>query len=194
MAFSNLEFVKNLRSSGLTPEQSDAISKGVSELKEDMNQLTTKEDFRELKTDFKDLKTDFKDLKNEFKDLKTDFKCLKDDVKDLKNDVKAITEGINNQNSEINNLRVQIMEQRSDILEKINNSIAENQHELNTVKEQIHKGHENIRTEMHQLKNDLLTYFDRFQSDVQNRLISFSSAMFLICTGIVISVIVFLHR
>lgn len=187
MAFSNLEFVKNLRSSGLTPEQSDAISKGVSELKDDMNQLTTKEDFRELKTDFKD-------LKNEFKDLKTDFKYLKDDVKDLKNDVKAITEGINNQNSEINNLRVQITEQRSDILEKINNSIAENQHELNTVKEQMHKGHENIRTEMHQLKNDLLTYFDRFQSDVQNRLISFSSAMFLICTGIVISVIVFLHR
>jgi len=180
MAFSNLEFAKNLRSSGLTPEQSEAISKGVSELKDDMNQLTTKEDFRELKTDFKDLKTDFKDLKNEFKDLK--------------NDVKAITEGINNQNSEINNLRVQITEQRSDILEKINNSIAENQHELNTVKEQMHKGHENIRTEMHQLKNDLLTYFDRFQSDVQNRLISFSSAMFLICTGIVISVIVFLHR
>ena len=206
MAFSNLEFVKNLRSSGLTIEQSEAISKGVSDLKEDMNHLTTKEDFKELKTDFKD----------------------------LKNDVKSIKDGIDNQNTAINCLRIEMTDQRHEILEQVNHSRVEMHDEFKNVRTEMHDEFKNVRTEMHtefknvraemhtefksvrtemnqgfreqkmdmhelkndmrEMKKDLLIYFDRFQSDIQNRLISFSSAMFLICTSILISVMVFLHR
>ena len=195
MAFSNLDFVKNLRSSGLTIEQSEAISKGVSDLKEDMNHLTTKEDFKELKADFKD----------------------------LKNDVKSIKDGIDNQNSAINDLRIDMTDQRHEILEKVNHSRVEMHDEFKKIRAEMHDEFKNVRTEMHdefksvraemhqgfreqkmdmhelknhmrEMKKDLLIYFDRFQSDIQNRLISYSSAMFIICTGIVISVIVFQHR
>jgi len=188
MAFSNLEFVKNLRSSGLTIEQSEAISKGVSDLKEDMNHLTTKEDFKELKADFKD----------------------------LKNEVKSIKDGIDNQNSAINNLRIEMADQRHEILEKFNHSRVEMHDEFKNVRTEMHDEFKSIRAEMHsefksvraemnqgfreqkmdmhEMKKDLLIYFDRFQSDIQNRLISYFSAMFIICTGIVISVIVFQHR
>jgi uncharacterized coiled-coil DUF342 family protein len=137
MAFSNLEFVKNLRSSGLTIEQSEAISKGVSDLKEDMNHLTTKEDFKELKTDFKDLKNDFKDLRNDFKDL----------------------------SNEVKNQRVEMDE-----------------------------GFKGIRRDMNTLKNDLLAHCDRFESSTKSSLISFASMMFVVCTTLGISVMVFLHR
>ena len=199
MAFGNLDFVKNLRSSGLTIEQSEAISKGVSDLKEDMNHLTTKEDFKELKADFKD----------------------------LKNDVKSIKDGLDNQNSAINNLSIEMTDQRHEILEKVNHSRVEMHDEFKNVRTEIHDEFKNVREEMHdefkniraemhdefksvraemnqgfreqkmdmhEMKNDLLVYFDRFQSDIQNRLISFSSAMFLICTSILISVMIFLHR
>lgn len=188
MAFSNLDFVKNLRSSGLTIEQSEAISKGVSDLKEDMNHLTTKEDFKELKTDFKD----------------------------LKNDVKSIKVGIDNQNSAINNLRIEMTDQRHEIIEKVSHLRVEMHDEFKNIQTEMHSEFKNVRTEMHDefksvraemhqgfreqkmdmhdLKKDLLIYFDRFQSDIQNRLISYSSAMFIICTGVVISVIVFLHQ
>lgn len=177
MAFSNLDFVKNLRSSGLTIEQSEAISKGVSDLKEDMNHLTTKEDFKELKADFKD----------------------------LKNDVKSIKDGFDNQNSAINNLRIEMTDQRHEILNKVSNLRVEIHDEFKNVRTEMHDEFKSVRAEMnqgfreqkmdmHEMKKDLLIYFDRFQSDIQNRLISYSSAMFIICTGIVISVIVFQHR
>ena len=73
--------------------------------------------------------------------------------------------------------------------------------EFKSVRAEMNQGFREQKMDMHEMKNDmremkkdLLIYFDRFQSDIQNRLISYSSAMFIICTGIVISVIVFQHR
>jgi uncharacterized phage infection (PIP) family protein YhgE len=174
MAFSNLEFVKNLRSSGLTIEQSEAISKGVSDLKEDMNHLTTKEDFKELKADFKDLRIEMADQRHK------------------------ILEKVNHSRVEMHD---EFKNVRTEMHNEFKNVRTEMHDEFKSVRAEMHQGFREQRMDMHELKNDmremkkdLLIYFDRFQSDIQNRLISYSSAMFIICTGIVISVIVFQHR
>jgi ElaB/YqjD/DUF883 family membrane-anchored ribosome-binding protein len=90
---------------------------------------------------------------------------------------------------------------RAEMHDEFKNVRTEMHDEFKSVRAEMHQGFREQKMDMHELKNDmremkkdLLTYFDRFQSDIQNRLISYSSAMFIICTGVVISVIVFLHQ
>jgi ElaB/YqjD/DUF883 family membrane-anchored ribosome-binding protein len=185
MAFSNLEFVKNLRSSGLTIEQSEAISKGVSDLKEDMNHLTTKEDFKELKTDFKDLRIEMADQRHKILEKVNHSRVeMHDEFKNVRTEM----------HDEFKNIRTEMHNEFKNVRTEMHD-------EFKSVRAEMHQGFREQRMDMHELKNDmremkkdLLIYFDRFQSDIQNRLISYSSAMFIICTGIVISVIVFQHR
>jgi hypothetical protein len=96
MAFSNLDFVKNLRSSGLTIEQSEAISKGVSDLKEDLkNDVKSIKDGIEMKGQHnetseklsalrKETRQEFIDLraeiKQEFRELKIEMQSFKSDL------------------------------------------------------------------------------------------------------------------
>ena len=136
MTFSNLDFVKNLRSTGLTIEQSEAISNGSASVREDMKHLSTKDDIKEVKEDFKVLKEDFKEIK-------ADFKEVQNDLEEHKNEVKA----------EFRQLRKDINEWR----------------------------------------NDLLNHFDRFQSKVENKLVSHCSVMFVTCTTAIIAAMTLLH-
>ncbi len=56
MMFSSAEYIRELRTSGFSQEQSETISKGVENIREDMNQLATKEDLRELKNETQSLR------------------------------------------------------------------------------------------------------------------------------------------
>ena len=136
MTFSNLDFVKNLRSTGLTIEQSEAISNGYASVREDMKHLSTKDDIKEMKEDFKVLNEDFKEIK-------ADFKEIQNDLEEHKNEVKA----------EFRQLRKDINDWR----------------------------------------NDLLNHFDRFQSKVENKLVSHCSVMFVTCTTAIIAAMTLLH-
>lgn len=65
MMFSSAEYIRELRTSGFSQEQSETITKGVENIREDMNQLATKEDLRELKDDVKELKKETQSLRKE---------------------------------------------------------------------------------------------------------------------------------
>jgi uncharacterized coiled-coil DUF342 family protein len=65
MMFSSAEYIRELRTSGFSQEQSETISKGVENIREDMNQLATKEDLRDLKDDVKELKNETQSLRKE---------------------------------------------------------------------------------------------------------------------------------
>ena len=136
MTFSNLDFVKNLRSTGLTIEQSEAISNGYASVKEDMKHLSTKNDIKEVKEDFKVLKEDFKEIK-------ADFKAIQNDLDNFKNETR--------------------------------------------------KEFKDLRKDINDWRNDLLNHFDRFQSRVENKLVSHCSVMFVTCTTAIIAAMTLLH-
>lgn len=150
MTFSNLDFVKNLRSTGLTIEQSEAISNGYASVREDMKHLSTKDDIKEVKEDFKVLKEDFKEIKADFKTLKEDFKEIKADFKEIQND-------------------------------------------LDKFKNETRKEFKDLRKDINDWRNDLLNHFDRFQSKVENKLVSHCSVMFVTCTTAIIAAMTLLH-
>jgi predicted nuclease with TOPRIM domain len=150
MTFSNLDFVKNLRSTGLTIEQSEAISNGYASAREDMKHLSTKDDIKEVKEDFKVLKEDFKEIKSDFKALKEDFKEIKADFKEIQND-------------------------------------------LDNFKNETRKEFKDLRKDINDWRNDLLNHFDRFQSKVENKLVSHCSVMFVTCTTAIIAAMTLLH-
>ncbi len=150
MTFSNLDFVKNLRSTGLTIEQSEAISNGYASVREDMKHLSTKDDIKEVKEDFKVLKEDFKEIKSDFKALKEDFKEIKADFKEIQND-------------------------------------------LDNFKNETRKEFKDLRKDINDWRNDLLNHFDRFQSKVENKLVSHCSVMFVTCTTAIIAAMTLLH-
>ena len=55
MMFNRAEYIRELRTSGLSQEQSETISRGVENIRDDMNQLATKEGLQEVKDDIKEL-------------------------------------------------------------------------------------------------------------------------------------------
>ena len=96
MMFSSAEYIRELRTSGLSQEQSETISKGVENIRDDMNQLATKEGLQEVKDDIKELdnKTNSlrKDLNEGINGLRTELRHevteLRGEIRDLRNDIK----------------------------------------------------------------------------------------------------------
>ena len=101
MMFSSAEYIRELRTSGFSQEQSETISKGFENIRKDMNQLATKEDLRELKDDVKELKKETQNLRKELHEgingvrtelngningLRTEFK---NDLKNIKDEIFA---------------------------------------------------------------------------------------------------------
>ncbi len=96
MMFSSAEYIRELRTSGLSQEQSETISRGVENIRDDMNQLATKEGLQEVKDDIKELdnKTNSlrKDLNEGINGLRTELRHevteLRREIRDLRNDIK----------------------------------------------------------------------------------------------------------
>ena len=96
MMFSSAEYIRELRTSGLSQEQSETISRGVENIRDDMNQLATKEGLQEVKDDIKELdnKTNSlrKDLNEGINGLRTELRHevteLRGEIRDLRNDIK----------------------------------------------------------------------------------------------------------
>ena len=90
MMFSSAEYIRELRTSGFSQEQSETITKGIENIREDMNQLATKEDVRELKDDVKELKKETQNLRKELHEsingLRAEFK---NDLKNIKDEIFA---------------------------------------------------------------------------------------------------------
>ena len=110
MMFSSAEYIRELRTSGLSQEQSETISKGVENIREDMNQLATKEDLRELKDDVKELKKETQNLRKE------------------------LHEGINGVRTELNG---NINGLRTELHESINGLRTEFKNDLKNIKDEI---------------------------------------------------------
>jgi uncharacterized coiled-coil DUF342 family protein len=96
MMFSSAQYIRELRTSGLSQEQSETISRGVEKIRDDMNQLATKEGLQEVKDDIKELdnKTNSlrKDLNEGINGLRTELRHevteLRREIRDLRNDIK----------------------------------------------------------------------------------------------------------
>jgi uncharacterized coiled-coil DUF342 family protein len=90
MMFSSAEYIRELRTSGFSQEQSETISKGVENIREDMNQLATKEDLRELKDDVKELRKETQSLRKELHEgingVRTEFR---DEFKNFREEILA---------------------------------------------------------------------------------------------------------
>lgn len=117
MMFSSAEYIRELRTSGFSQEQSETISKGVENIREDMNQLATKEDLRELKDDVKELRKETQSLRKE------------------------LHEGINGVRTEpyksINVMRAELCESNNELRTEINNC-------KNEILAKLKQAHENI--------------------------------------------------
>ena len=110
MMFSSAEYIRELRTSGFSQEQSETISKGIESIREDMNQLATKEDLRELKNDVKELKNETQSLRKE------------------------LHEGINGVRTELNG---NINGLRTELHESINGLRTEFKNDLKNIKDEI---------------------------------------------------------
>ena len=92
MMFSSAEYIRELRTSGLSQEQSETISRGVENIRDDMNQLATKEGLQEVKDDLREIKKDLREVKGDVNGLGTELRHevteLRGEIRDLRNDIK----------------------------------------------------------------------------------------------------------
>ena len=92
MMFSSAEYIRELRTSGLSQEQSETISRGVESIRDDMNQLATKEGLQEVKDDLREIKKDLREVKGDVNELRTELRHevteLRGEIRDLRNDIK----------------------------------------------------------------------------------------------------------
>jgi uncharacterized coiled-coil DUF342 family protein len=92
MMFSSAEYIRELRTSGLSQEQSETISRGVENIRDDMNQLATKEGLQEVKDDLREIKKDVREVKGDVNGLRTELRHevteLRGEIRDLRNDIK----------------------------------------------------------------------------------------------------------
>ena len=92
MMFSSAEYIRELRTSGLSQEQSETISRGVENIRDDMNQLATKEGLQEVKDDLREIKKDLREVKGDVNGLRTELRHevteLRREIRDLRNDIK----------------------------------------------------------------------------------------------------------
>ena len=90
--FSSAEYIRELRTSGLSQEQSETISRGVENIRDDMNQLATKEGLQEVKDDLREIKKDLREVKGDVNGLRTELRHevteLRGEIRDLRNDIK----------------------------------------------------------------------------------------------------------
>lgn len=90
--FSSAEYIRELRTSGLSQEQSETISRGVENIRDDMNQLATKEGLQEVKDDLREIKNDVREVKGDVNGLRTELRHevteLRGEIRDLRNDIK----------------------------------------------------------------------------------------------------------
>lgn len=92
MMFSSAEYIRELRTSGLSQEQAETISRGVENIRDDMNQLATKEGLQEVKDDLREIKKDVREVKGDVNGLRTELRHevteLRGEIRDLRNDIK----------------------------------------------------------------------------------------------------------
>ena len=92
MMFSSAEYIRELRTSGLSQEQAETISRGVENIRDDMNQLATKEGLQEVKDDLREIKKDVREVKGDVNGLHTELRHeiteLRGEIRDLRNDIK----------------------------------------------------------------------------------------------------------
>jgi uncharacterized coiled-coil DUF342 family protein len=92
MMFSSAEYIRELRTSGLSQEQAETISSGVENIRDDMNQLATKEGLQEVKDDLREIKKDVREVKGDVNELRTELRHevteLRGEIRDLRNDIK----------------------------------------------------------------------------------------------------------
>jgi len=92
MMFNRAEYIRELRTSGLSQEQAETISRGVENIRDDMNQLATKEGLQEVKDDLREIKKDVREVKGDVNGLRTELRHevteLRREIRDLRNDIK----------------------------------------------------------------------------------------------------------
>ncbi len=90
--FNRAEYIRELRTSGLSQEQAETISRGVENIRDDMNQLATKEGLQEVKDDLREIKKDVREVKGDVNELRTELRHevteLRREIRDLRNDIK----------------------------------------------------------------------------------------------------------
>ena len=170
MMFSSAEYIRELRTSGLSQEQAETISRGVENIRDDMNQLATKEGLQEVKDDLREIKKDLREVKGDVKELDNKTNSLRKDL----------NEGINGLRTELRHevteLRGEIRDLRNDIKKDFIDFRAE-------IKE-------DFKMFVHLLDNKILD----IENKVLNRWIAKSSMLIITAVATIIALIAFMHR
>ena len=170
MMFSSAEYIRELRTSGLSQEQAETISRGVENIRDDMNQLATKEGLQEVKDDLREIKKDLREVRGDVKELDNKTNSLRKDL----------NEGINGLRTE---LRHEVTELRGEIRD-LRNDIKKDFIDFRT------EIKEDFKMFVHLLDNKILD----IENKVLNRWIAKSSMLIITAVATIIALIAFMHR
>jgi uncharacterized coiled-coil DUF342 family protein len=192
MMFSSAEYIRELRTSGLSQEQSETISRGVENIRDDMNQLATKEGLQEVKDDLREIKKDLREVKDDIKELDNKTNSLRKDL----------NEGINGLRTELNDglngLRTELNDGLNGLRTELRHEVTELRGEIRDLRNDIKKDFIDFRTEIkedfkmfvHLLDNKILD----IENKVLNRWIAKSSMLIITAVATIIALIAFMHR
>ena len=181
MMFSSAEYIRELRTSGLSQEQAETISRGVENIRDDMNQLATKEGLQEVKDDLREIKKDVREVK--------------DDIKELDNKTNSLRKDLN---EGINGLRTELNDGLNGLRTELRHEVTELRGEIRDLRNDIKKDFIDFRTEIkedfkmfvHLLDNKILD----IENKVLNRWIAKSSMLIITAVATIIALIAFMHR
>jgi uncharacterized coiled-coil DUF342 family protein len=192
MMFSSAEYIRELRTSGLSQEQSETISRGIENIRDDMNQLATKEGLQEVKDDLREIKKDVREVKDDIKELDNKTNSLRKDL----------NEGINGLRTELNDglngLRTELNDGLNGLRTELRHEVTELRGEIRDLRNDIKKDFIDFRTEIkedfkmfvHLLDNKILD----IENKVLNRWIAKSSMLIITAVATIIALIAFMHR
>jgi uncharacterized phage infection (PIP) family protein YhgE len=203
MMFSSAEYIRELRTSGLSQEQSETISRGVENIRDDMNQLATKEGLQEVKDDLREIKKDVREVKDDIKELDNKTHSLRKDLNEGINGLRTeLNDGLNGLRTELNDglngLRTELNDGLNGLRTELRHEVTELRGEIRDLRNDIKKDFIDFRTEIkedfkmfvHLLDNKILD----IEKKVLNRWVAQSSALIMMATTLIIATIAFVHR
>ena len=192
MMFNRAEYIRELRTSGLSQEQAETISRGVENIRDDMNQLATKEGLQEVKDDLREIKKDVREVKDDIKELDNKTHSLRKDL----------NEGINGLRTELNDglngLRTELNDGLNGLRTELRHEVTELRGEIRDLRNDIKKDFidfragikEDLKMFVHLLDNKILD----IENKVLNRWIAKSSMLIITAVATIIALIAFMHR
>lgn len=180
MMFSSIEYIKKLEATGLTQAQSMAISEGIEHVKEELQNLATKDDIASVKEEVQEVKSDVNLIKQELKDLRND----------LHHECKDMQENIHNN---INHLRIELRDEINHQGTELRQLIKDQGNRFEREMSMLRNNMIEHRDENRQYRNEILQKLNDGQQLALSEWIQ-KSYVLIMLTSMIVSIMLFLHR